>query len=183
MPSESSAAKEGALGAPERTDPVSLYEPDFNPAAYPSLDLAYPIAIASYDLASRRMDAAVHRIDSILKFASTLTAIIPVVATTALPGLEGLTPWSFLAGVLFVLLFAIGAVATTWGGLRLVNPQELYHKWLNKSREEFQKDLIFFAGEDFQVNTRAVNAKGYAAAWMAWLFLAELVCWALWILR
>ena len=164
-----------------KPDPAGPPAIDFTPADYPSLDLAYPFVQPAYDLAVRRMDAAVHRIDSALRFASTLTLAIPVVAKAALPGLEWITPWSFLAGLAFLALFVLGAVSLTSGGLKLIDPGELFESWLDNPPAQFRKDLLYFAGEDFAANLASINRKGQAAVWMSWLFLLELLFLALWI--
>jgi hypothetical protein len=146
---------------------------------YPSVDLAYPIAVASYEVAAKRLDTVDGRLQTILAFIVTVSVAVPSVAGSR--GASFQSPWFFAALIVFLGAIATGTYARLVGMLRVLKPSQLYLDWLGDPEWEFKKNMIHFAGQDFDANLRLVNFKWKCSVAVTILFAAEAVCLAAWV--
>jgi hypothetical protein len=149
---------------------------------YPSVDLAYQIAIDSYDSVIRRIDSADGRLQTLITFAGTIGAAVPSVgASRGLLHFRSI--WFYLAVFSFTSAMIIGFYARFSGTIRLLDPAVFYEKWLRFSLWEFKKNLIFFAAEDFQCNTKLNKRNWDLSIAVLVLFLLEVVFLVLWVAK
>ena len=123
-----------------------------------SLDLAYEFVRDSYDWMLRRMDAVERRIDSLLLFFATVTFAIPT-ATIAISGvrepLNGLdfTALHNISAVAALACFPVatitGLIVRGKGKLRLIVLSRLLNYQEGKTKREFQRSMLSYAGEQF----------------------------------
>jgi hypothetical protein len=148
-------------------------------AAYPSVDLAYNLAVASYDSIVKRLDAMDGRLQTMLAFSATTTAVVPTVANAR--GLTFRSWWLYLALTSFVLQLIIGTVARSAGSIRLLKPESFYLKWLHKSTWEFKKDLIYWAGKDFNDNATLLERRWRSTVLISLLYFIEVFLLLVWV--
>ena len=154
-----------------------------------SLDLAYEFVRDSYDWMLRRMDALERRIDSLLLFVATLTFAIPT-ATIALSGsrqpLNGLdfTSWHILcaiaASACFLLATLTGLIVRGWGKLKLTMLGKMLAYQEGKTKQEFQRDMIKFAGQQLNENLAFIASKARWADLLSGLLVLEFLLWIPW---
>ncbi len=143
-----------------------------------SVDLAYDIALSSYDLAQKRFEAMENRIQTTIAFATGIT----VALCATLKGIPFRSAWFYLAVAAFVAAVATGTHARIKGSLKVMLPKELSENWLEYSEADFKKYFVKWAGEHFEENRITINHKGTLAAIMSWLFFAEAIFLAAWVL-
>src|SRR6185503_12541513 len=113
-----------------------------------------------------------------MAFAATTTALVPSVASAR--GLTFHSKLLYFAIGCFVVELIVGTYARFCGTVRLLNPANLYERWLEWSPWEFKKNFIYWAGEDFKDNVRLVNKKWALSVVVSVLFFLEaalLVAW------
>jgi hypothetical protein len=159
------------------TTPESVKDP--NEIEYPGVELAYAIAVASYDSIVKRLDVMDGRIQTMLAFASTTTAVVPTVAKAA--GLSFRSWWLYSALGLFALQLIIGTYARLVGTIRLLKPAAFYDRWLAKSPWTFKKDLIYFAGQDFNANGKLLQTRWRLTVAISVIFFLEVGLLLAWI--
>ena len=151
-----------------------------NEKEYPSVDLAYDLAVQSYDSIRQRWDSINSLFHSLLSVAITLTLTIPVLSKALNLSLEAY--WVIAALVVFVL----AAVFCLWGRLSgtllMINPQELYEKYLGWSHWKFKKNIIYWAGENGCQNVNTLEKKWRTSVWATGFLCFEVVLVVLWIL-
>ncbi len=139
--------------------------------AYPSVHLAYDLALASYEWAEKRLEAADSRAQTLLALATTVTlAFVPLALQR---GLSARSAWFILAIIAFASGIVLGMTARLQGSLRLIAPKALYEAWLHYSHWEFKKNLIYWAGEHFELNRALINRKGRLLTAASLSFLVE----------
>jgi len=149
---------------------------------YPSVDLAYQIAVDSYDAAIKRIDSIDGRLQTLLTFAGTIGVAVPSAGVSR--GLVSFrSPWLYLAILSFVLAIIVGSYARFSGTIRLLDPGVFYQKWLHFSPWEFKKNLIFFAAEDFECNTKLGKRNWDLSIVVLILFLLEVAFLVLWVAK
>ena len=158
--------------------------------AYPSIDLAYQFVEPSYSWALSRLGAVESRIERLLTFIAAVTLAIPV-ATAAMassPIIDKtsitLTPLVTITGVL-ALLCVIGSVSAglfgrRMGSIRLVDLGKLYDHHLWQEQSEFQKDAVYFAGQNLVANNALISRKTRVADLMCVLLIAEITLGIIW---
>ena len=154
-----------------------------------SLDLAYEFVRDSYDWMLRRMDALERRIDSLLLFVATLTFAIPT-ATIALSGsrqpLNGLdfSSWHILCAMAalacFLVATIVGLRVRGWGQLRLIILEKLLAYQETKTKDEFQRHMIEFAGDQLKDNLAFIACKARWADALSCLLVLEFLLWIPW---
>ena len=155
-----------------------------------SLNLAYDFVRDSYDWMLRRMDAMERRIDSILLFISTLTFAVPT-ATVAISGIRepqnglDITAWHNIFAVAALACFLIATVAGLifrgMGELKLTVLSKLLDYQEGKTKEEFQRDMISFAGKQFEKNLEFIAGKARKADILSGILVVEILLWIPWI--
>ncbi len=141
---------------------------------YPSVELAYEFVKSSYEVMTSRFESANSRIQNLLTWAIGITAIIPLF-TKVVIGTDSFKPvWFISALVAFLAMVIVGIVAQRTGGVKLIDPKILYEKHLHYSQWEFKKNLIFWAGDSFHINNKAIEAKSRYIDIMTILFGLEI---------
>lgn len=146
---------------------------------YPGVDLAYDLAVNSYDSIIKRLDIMDGRLQTILAFAATTTAVVPTVANAR--GLSFRSWWLFLGLGAFVAQLVIGTLGRSFGTVRLLKPEIFYEKWLDKSPWTFKKDLVFWAGKDFNDNAALLRTKWRLTLIVSVLFFVEVIFLLAWV--
>jgi len=147
---------------------------------YPSIELAYPIAVASYDVAARRLDTIDGRLQTIMAFIVTVSVAVP--STAGGRGVHFRSLWFYAALFLFIASIGLGTYARLIGKLRVLKPSHLFQDWLGDPLWDFKKDMIYFAGQDFDANISLVNSKWRCSVAITILFVLEAICLSVWIL-
>lgn len=154
-------------------------EPDDLEQTYPSVDFAYDIAVNSYSVAADRLDYIDGRIQTLLAFVVTVTAAIPSVAASRNVTFRS---WWFWLAILFVVVnIALGTYARLVGTVMLLHPARLYERWLHFSEWEFKKNMVYFAGKDYEANIRLVERKWQYTIAIIILFSLEAICLVVWV--
>jgi hypothetical protein len=172
---------------PQKADVKEIYaidtpiKADDPRAVYPGVDLAYELALASYETAQTRLDVLDKRLETLIALGATASLAVPVIASGKNISFNSI--WFFCASAAFVLATVVGITARLSKSLKLIDPAKLYTEFLHCSEWEFKKNIIFFAGQHFDVNIRLVNWRGRMAAWTAILFLVELIFVAIWLIH
>jgi hypothetical protein len=148
---------------------------------YPGVKPAQAFILPSYQWAVARVDAIDSRIQTFIQFAATVTLGVPALARAVRTGISFDSRWFYGALATFAVIVIVGVVARARGSLVVLSPAILYEKWLGRSEWEFQKDLLFFAGEHFNKNTRLVERKAREFSWMTGLFVLETALLLVWL--
>ncbi len=159
---------------------MSQSELKTNEQIYPAVGLAYQIAVASYDSAVKRLDTIDGRIQTILAFVVSITVAVPSIGGAR--GLHFSSVWFILAMMFTVAGIVIGIVARLKSTIQLLSPTRFVEGWLHFSEWEFQKNLIYCAGEDFKTNTTQLQRKWNYMVAVIILFLCEALCLLVWVL-
>lgn len=160
-----------------------MSEKVFNPDKYPGIEFAYEFVQPSFDCMVGRLDAARNGLQRIQAFAATLIFAFPAIAVAAKPNISFQSFWLYAAIAVFVSVIVVGVMAGAFvGPMQLIHPGILYKKWLRLSEPEFKKNVIFFAGEAFNHNSKQVNNMGNAARILNYLVGAEVLLLVAWLL-
>lgn len=150
-------------------------------ATYPSVELAFQFVIPSYQMIASRFEAADGRLTSLLTMASSLTLAAPIFAKSVNPSIPFNSRW-FAAGMTcFFLSIVVGLVGRLRGVLTLPNPSHQYNKTLHLSPWEFRQQAIYFAGQHFNANVKAVAVKGRTSLVLTFLLAAEIALLVVWV--
>lgn len=145
---------------------------------YPGVEFAYPFAVESYELALNRFEAMDSRIETLLAVFVTATLAVPVLITAK--GLSVASYWLWAATASFIASIVIGLCGRLIGSLKVVDPQQLYEKFLHLPKWEFQKDFIYWAGQNYQSNRVQVERKHRLAVLMTFSFILEVLFLGVW---
>lgn len=148
---------------------------------WPSIESAYAFVLPSYQWMISRYEAADSRIQTMLTFVATVSFGVPALVRASRPDIPLESPLLLGAFGTGLLIAAIGIWARVQGSLILPDPAKLFEKWLGMPVREFQKNSLYFAGENFETNRRAVGRKATAVAGMAGLFAAQLALMLAWV--
>jgi hypothetical protein len=152
-------------------------------AAWPAVDTAFAFVLPSYQLLVSRFEAADSRIVSLVTMASSVTFAAPVLVRSVRPTVSLSSGWFLAALTLFAAIVACGLVARITGVLTLPNPSVLYETALGKSDWRFKIDAIYFSGQHFDANAKAINAKGNWSIVLTVLVVLEVVLLMVWMVR
>ena len=139
--------------------------------------------LPSYQLLVSRFDAADARLTSLLTLTSTLTIPVPIFAKNVQPDISFASPLFVGGMVVFVLAAIIGVVGRIVGSLVLPDPLTIYDKSLEWSEWEFKKNQLYYAGQNFHKNARAIRTKGNVSIFVTTALLTEVLLLAVWIVR
>lgn len=149
---------------------------------YPSVDLAYDITLKSYDWAIQRYDAIDNTIDKLLGWISSITLGVIAIVATKEPQ-PNFQDCAFYVAMFFFGITVVSGVATkVWGSLSLINPQDVYNKYLTLVKSDFKKKVVFFGGKAFKRNQTIVNHKGKVSILMIGCFIGEMVAIGYWLI-
>lgn len=162
-------------------DFTTQQEPD--ESTWPSVSLAYEFVRPSYEFMAHRLDAVEGRIRALLTLAASATFAAPVFVTSIVGKPDFRSPWLIASLVLFGLTVLLGIAAHMAGSVRVASPRLLYENWLHYSEWEFKKNMVYWAGVDFEANSARVNTKGWIATVIGGILLAEGVCLIVWAVQ
>ena len=161
-------------------------EKPFNPDDYPSLDLAYEASLMTYGWVINRLQDVEQRIDNLLRLGLTGTIALPIIALATSKEPKSLIEFATWPGVVALVIFlaalALGAYARQYGHVTLINPKLLYDKHLRRTKADFQRHIIYFAGKDHRTNAKLIRTKSTCADMVIILFGAEVLFGVIWIL-
>ena len=75
----------------------------------------------------------------------------------------------------------LGLWARAWSGLTLVDPADLQKHSLHYSPAEFKMEALYWAGKNFETNSRIVWRKSRVATLMSGLLFVEAGLFIVWI--
>ncbi len=153
----------------------------FLESQYPSVDLAYEFVKPSYDWMLTRFEAANSKIQGLLTFSATITASLPIIAKAIINNVDFSSLWFIGAIATFVFLVLTGIVGMKVGSIILVHPKILHDKYLDYSHWKFRQQVIYWAGEHFNINKGIIDKKMQLRDIMIIFLLAEILCIVLWI--
>jgi hypothetical protein len=154
---------------------------DVEGESWPGVTSAQAFVLPSYQWAMSRYEAADARIQTLLTFVTTVTFAVPTLCRALRPDLALNSPWFVKALLVATVIIGVGLVTRLRGGLILLSPMTLHRKWLGLDAAEFQRNVLYFAGEHFEANLAAVNRKANAEVLMAVGFAAELALFFAWV--
>lgn len=139
--------------------------PDPDPTTvWPAVPRAYEFVIPSYQFLVNRFEAADNRLTHSITLASSVLFGIPILARAIRPDISLQSPWLIASLAFAVVAALLGIIGRQRGRLRLTSPATLYDTWLHKSDWLFKKDMVYFAGQSFGHNARAIETKGRITA-------------------
>ncbi len=149
---------------------------------YPSVGLAYETVKPSYDVMLSRFEAANARIQNLMTWAIGVTGIIPILAKSLLGDIDFNSLWLLPILLAFVALIIVGISAYRTGRIKLLHPQHLYVDYIQFPEWEYQKWLVYWAGEHFDTNQKYINIKSRYIDIMTVLLGLEVSFLALWVI-
>ena len=135
----------------------------------------------SYAEVASRLNVVHSRLDSIQSVVVTLTLAVPTVALAADSDPDFGSGWLFGALVLAAVAVALGLRARAWSGLILVDPADIYEKWLQFPPAKFKREALYWAGKNFETNSRIVRRKSRVATLISGLLFIEAGLFILWL--
>lgn len=143
----------------------------------PSLALACPFAVDSYKILYERVDKVDARIQSMITLSVTVMALSPALATA-----RHLTfsSWAFRIAVIAAAANVIlGSIAHLTGKFIVIDPKIL-RDWIDDQPEDFQNNLVYWAGEHFDHNDKLLRRNWRFSVIVNLVFFAEAICLVLW---
>lgn len=135
----------------------------------------------SYAEVASRLNVVHSRLDSIQSIIVTLTLAVPTVALAAERDPDFESGWLFGALALAGVAVALGLWARAWSGLILVDPADLRKHFLHYSPAEFKSEALYWAGKNFETNSRIVGRKSRVATLMSVLLFVEAALFIAWL--
>lgn len=135
----------------------------------------------SYAEVATRLNVVHSRLDSIQSVVVTLTIAVPTVAVAADRDPDFASGWVIAAIVLGGTAVLLGLRARAWSGLILVDPADIYEKWLSLPPPEFKREALYWAGKNFETNSRIVGRKSRVATLMSVLLFVEAALFIVWL--
>ena len=146
---------------------------------YPGVEPAFDLTVDACESIIKRLDVMDGRLQTILAFSATTTAIVPSVANSR--GLTFRSNWLYAALGLFVAQLLIGTIARSFGTIKLVRPDVLWQRWLEKDTWLFKKDYVFFAKQHFEHNAALLRRRWWLMLLISFLFFIEVLLLVVWI--
>ena len=135
----------------------------------------------SYAEVASRLNVVDSRLDSIQSVVVTLTLAVPTVALAADTDPDFASGWVIAAIVLGGVAVLLGLLARAWSGLILVNPADLQKHSLHYSPAEFKTGALYWAGKNFEANSRVVRRESRVATLISGLLFVEAGLFILWL--
>jgi len=148
---------------------------------YPSVDLAYEFTKSSYDWMLNRYEAINSKMQELLTLATAITACMPILAKSMFDYVDFHSGLFYGVIGTYILIILIGISGLSMGAIRLIHPKHLYDKWLSDSSWEFKKNIIYYAGQDFEDNKKIIDRKSHLRNIMNIFLLVELLLIIFWI--
>ncbi|HUF02814.1 MAG TPA: hypothetical protein VMM38_01420 [Aridibacter sp.] len=123
---------------------------------FPAIETAYPLALDSYAAITRRVEVANQRLQYQATFLLSISGLFPVILRSF--DVPLFSTWFLLVmlGLALALAFAVYPQVFS-GHLQLVHPTHLFNDHLDLEPLEFKKNMIFFAGKDFEKNNKLLE--------------------------
>ena len=83
----------------------------------------------------------------------------------------------------FAVTMVVGLLTVTLGKITFVNPGILFDRLLDRSEQEFQNDMLAYAGNHYSNNQKLVDRKGHGATVLGVVFVVEVACFFVWIVQ
>jgi len=97
-------------------------------------------------------------------------------------GIQFHSCWFYAALALLIISIAVGTWARLTGNIRILKPSHLFQEWLGDSEWQFKKDMIYYAGQDFDANMKLVTLKWQCSVAVTLLFVLQAVCQTVWVI-
>ena len=149
---------------------------------YPSLELAFEFVKPSYDWIMNWFEITNNKIQSLLTLAVTLTAALPLFAIAIFQEINFKSNWFYISLGCFLALMIAGVIGRRIGAVKLLHPRLLYNQTLQYSKFEFKRNLLYWAGEHFNINKKYIFIKNLILDIMTGLLLLEIVFIVVWII-
>ena len=146
---------------------------------YPSVTLAYEWAIGSYNGLLIHWEAANSLLYRLAAMAVSIPLALPVLAKAL--GLAIPTQYVWWIGLAFLVVAALCLWGRLHGTMRHVDPARLFNKHLHKPPAEFKKDMIYWAGVDFEHNAGTIQRKWICSLIASFILGLELVALVSWL--
>ncbi|XUX00125.1 MAG: hypothetical protein TUN42_09570 [Dehalogenimonas sp.] len=149
---------------------------------YPAIDVAYDAILSSYELLVNRFEAVNGRLQNVIGWALAITSAIPLFAKSIFDNITFSSTWFIFAILFFLVLVFIGIKGYTLGGIKLIDPSQIFNEYLANTPVEFKKNMIYWAGEHFKANADIIASKSkYLSGVIVFLALEIASLW-IWIL-
>ena len=146
---------------------------------YPGVDLAYDLTVDSCESIIKRIDVMDGRLQTILAFAATTTAVVPSVANSR--GLTFRSNWLYAALGIFIVQLLVGTIARSFGTIKLIRPDVVWNRWLDKDPWLFKKDFIAFGRKHFDHNADLLRRRWRLLLVISFLFFIEVLLLVVWV--
>jgi hypothetical protein len=150
---------------------------------FQAVDAAYTFVVPSYQLLTSRFEAADNRLTHLLTLALSLALGAPTLAKAIRPELPLLAPLFIGALTLAAACVVLGIVGRVSGSIVLPDPSVIYEKSLRRTEHSFKMTQIYYAGENFNTNARAVRKKGNVATAMTVVLAWAIVLFIVWFAK
>lgn len=144
----------------------------------PSIELAYPLAIASYETAQKRLEAVEKRLQEVMAFAIALT--LAVITVLAGKNYNFRTHGFYTAVICFLLGIGICFYARLSGHLIVISPKKLFDNFVEMPTREFQRQGIYFAGKNWEINNQTLLRKSRLTNLAVFFFTVEFILLGIW---
>lgn len=142
-----------------------------------SLPLAYDLSVDSYSAIEKKVEGIDSKIQSILTLSIMVIAVSPALATAR--RLDFSSRWFVLAVIAAGLVIVLGSFARLHGKLYTIDPK-LLEDWLPDSQLEFQRNIVHYAGRDFDRNYSLLFRNWSLSVAVNVLFFIEVVFLVIW---
>lgn len=150
---------------------------------YPSTDVSYDLALKAYDLAEKRFQVVEGRNEKILGYVSGLTlAVVAFLAGSNSPNLNLKSCLFITALILGVLSLLTGLAVMLLGRICAVDITTIKNHWIHLEENEFKKEMIIKASNDFDTNIKLIDQKSIFTLISAILFIGEIIFLIIWLL-
>lgn len=148
---------------------------------WPGILHAYEFVRASFDWSLQQKEAATDRLQSLLTYSATLTFAAPVVAKAINEDTDYESPFFVTALVLFGLISLAGIVLRSRVQVDLISANKLYDDFSGLSEWDFKKNMLSHAGNIQDRNLQSLNTLADRTTYLSFLFGAEVLLLAIWI--
>jgi len=155
--------------------------PEDNGFQYPSVNLSYEFVKSSYDVMEKRFESANSRIQNLLTWAVGITTAIPLFATAVKSSSNIKSIWILPVLLFFLALVIVGIFAYRTGGVILIHPKIIYEDYIQYPEWEFKKQLVYWAGQNFDTNQKCIDLKSRYIDIMTFLLGLEMVFALVWV--
>ena len=114
----------------------------------------------------------------------SIVAAVTVAVPTLLQSVSGLdfTDLRFVLALLVgVITVCVGIWNTNRGTIEVIDPAHLHDEYLDLPDGEFKRRMIYWAGKDFDANTRSVEGKAKLLDGLSVAFILQVALFTWWL--